>query len=65
MDAASHFKLFAELLKTNPQTAYDAMMVRKPAKIGIVPGQDFVRANSIRRSRRDLPKFPKSRMKRP
>ena len=41
MDAASYFKLFANLLKTNPPAAEDAPMVVKLAKIGIVPGQDF------------------------
>ncbi len=41
MDGASYFKLFAELLKTNPPSAEDAPMVAKLAKIGIVPGQDF------------------------
>jgi hypothetical protein len=41
MDATTYFKLFAELLKTNPPTAEDAPMVAKLAKIGIVPGQDF------------------------
>jgi hypothetical protein len=41
MDAATYFKLFAELLKSNPPTAEDAPMVAKLAKIGIVPGQDF------------------------
>jgi len=41
MDAASYFKLFAQLMKTNPPTAEDAPMVQKLAKIGIVPGQDF------------------------
>jgi hypothetical protein len=41
MDAASYFKLFAELLKTNPPVAEDAPMVATLAKIGIVPGQDF------------------------
>ena len=41
MDAAAYFKLFAELLKTNPPSAEDAPMVAKLAKIGIVPGQDF------------------------
>ena len=41
MDAASYFKLFAQLMKTNPPTAEDAPMVAKLAKIGIVPGQDF------------------------
>ena len=41
MDGATYFKLFADLLKTNPPTAEDAPMVAKLAKIGIVPGQDF------------------------
>ncbi len=41
MDAATYFKLFAQLLKTNPPTAADAPMVAKLAKLGIVPGQDF------------------------
>jgi hypothetical protein len=41
MDAASYFKLFAQLMKTNPPTADDAPMVAKLATIGIVPGQDF------------------------
>ena len=41
MDAATYFKLFAQLLKANPPVAEDAPMVAKLAKIGIVPGQDF------------------------
>jgi hypothetical protein len=41
MDGATYFKLFAELLKTNPPVAADAPMVAKLAKIGIVPGQSF------------------------
>jgi hypothetical protein len=41
IDGASYFKLFAQLLKTNPPAADDASMVVKLAKIGIVPGQDF------------------------
>jgi len=41
MDGATYFKLFAELLKTNPPSAEDAPMVAKLVKIGIVPGQDF------------------------
>jgi hypothetical protein len=41
MDGASHFKHFAELLKTNPPNADDGPMVANLAKIGIVPGQDF------------------------
>jgi len=41
MDGATYFKLFAELMKTNPPAAEDAPMVAKLAKIGLVPGQDF------------------------
>lgn len=41
LDAGAYFKLFAELLKTNPPTAEDTPMVATLAKIGIVPGQDF------------------------
>jgi len=41
MDAASYFKLFAELLKNNPPASADAPMMPKLAKLGIVPGQDF------------------------
>jgi len=41
MDAATYFKLFAELLKSNPPTAADAPMVATLASIGIVPGKDF------------------------
>jgi hypothetical protein len=41
MDAASFFKLFAQLLKTNPPSAEDAPMLPTLAKVGIVPGQDF------------------------
>ena len=40
-DGAAYFKLFAELLKTNPPAAEDAPMVARLAKIGIVPGQSF------------------------
>ena len=41
LDAGAYFKLFAELLKTNPAPAEDAPMLAKLAKIGVVPGQDF------------------------
>jgi len=41
LDATAYFKLFAELLKSNPPAAEDAPMVAKLAKIGIVPGKDF------------------------
>ena len=41
LDGAAYFKLFAELLKTNPPASEDAPMVEKLAKIGVVPGQDF------------------------
>jgi hypothetical protein len=41
LDGNAYFKLFAELLKTNPPAQDDAPMVATLAKIGIVPGQDF------------------------
>ena len=41
LDGNAYFKLFAELLKTNPPAADDAPMVATLAKIGVVPGQDF------------------------
>ncbi len=41
MDGAIYFKLFAELLKSNPPNADDAPMVAKLATLGIVPGKDF------------------------
>jgi len=41
LDGAAYFKLFADLMKTNPPAADDAPMVATLAKLGIVPGQDF------------------------
>jgi hypothetical protein len=41
LDGVAYFKLFAQLLKTNPPVAADSPMVAKLAKLGIVPGQDF------------------------
>ncbi|HMW56785.1 MAG: DUF1254 domain-containing protein [Candidatus Accumulibacter phosphatis] len=41
LDGAAYFKLFAELLKTNPAAAEDTAVLAKLAKIGVVPGQDF------------------------
>jgi hypothetical protein len=41
MDAASFFKVFVQLMKTNPPSVEDAPMLATLAKIGIVPGQDF------------------------
>jgi hypothetical protein len=41
LDGAAYFKLFANLLKTNPPATEDTPMVAKLAKLGIVPGQDF------------------------
>jgi hypothetical protein len=41
LDGAAYFKLFAELLKTNPPAKEDGPMVEKLAKLGIVPGKDF------------------------
>jgi hypothetical protein len=41
MEGTAFFKLFAELVKSNPPAADDAPMVAKLAKIGLVPGKDF------------------------
>jgi hypothetical protein len=41
MSAAEYFKTFAELLKTNPPTKDDGPMVKKLAKLGIVPGEGW------------------------
>src|SRR5208283_4831690 len=41
MEGGAYFKVFAELLKTNPPYAEDAEMVAKLRELGIVPGQDF------------------------
>ncbi|MGE5374073.1 MAG: DUF1254 domain-containing protein [Bacteroidota bacterium] len=41
MEGGDFFKLFAELLKTNPPTAEDTEMVAQLGRLGIFPGQDF------------------------
>jgi hypothetical protein len=41
LDAATYFKLLADLLKANPPAPEDAPMVARMAKIGLVPGQPF------------------------
>lgn len=41
LDAVSYFTLLAELMKTNPPVAADAVAVARFARIGLVPGQDF------------------------
>jgi hypothetical protein len=41
LDAASYFKLFAQLMKANPPAAADAPILARIAKLGLVPGQDF------------------------
>lgn len=41
MDAATYFKLLAELMKQNPPAAADAPVIARMAALGIVPGKDF------------------------
>jgi hypothetical protein len=41
MDAASYFRLLADLMKANPPAAADAPELDKLARIGLVPGKDF------------------------
>ena len=59
LDGAAYFKLFAQLLKTNPPAAEDAPMVAKLATIGIVPGQDFDAAKLEPAVARGLASSPK------
>ena len=41
MDAATYFNTLAKLMKDNPPAKAYAPMVKKLAKIGIVPGKEF------------------------
>jgi len=59
MDAAAYFKLFAQLLKTNPPVAADSAMVAKLATLGIVPGQDFDIAKLDSSTRKGMMEAPK------
>lgn len=65
LDAAAYFKLFAELMKTNPPAADDAPMIAKLAKIGIVPGQDFDAAKlepAVAKGLKEAPKAGQERI---
>lgn len=41
LDIEAYFDHLAKLMKTNPPTAQDALIVARMAKIGLVPGKDF------------------------
>ena len=41
LTGVEYFTLLAQLMKTNPPAKADAEMVKKLAKIGVVPGKDF------------------------
>jgi hypothetical protein len=41
MDAKEYFTLLAELMKTNPPSAADALALDRFTKIGLIPGKDF------------------------
>jgi hypothetical protein len=60
MDADAFFKLFAQLLKTNPPVPADSAMVAKLAKLGIVPGQDFDVAKLDSSTRTGMMEAPKA-----
>jgi hypothetical protein len=53
MDAKEYFTLLAQLMKANPPTAADTPEIKRFARIGLVPGQDFdaskLRADLIKR----------------
>jgi len=60
MAGGEYFKVFAELLKTNPPYAEDAPMVAELSKLGIVPGQDFDIAKADPAVAQALAKAPKT-----
>jgi hypothetical protein len=64
MEGGAYFKLFAELLKTNPPYPEDAPMVAKLAKLGIVRGQDFDSAKLDPAVAQALAKAPKTALPR-
>ena len=41
LDIDAYFSHLGQLMKTNPPTAQDAPIVRRMARIGLVPGRDF------------------------
>jgi hypothetical protein len=41
LDSAAYFDLLAKLMKDNPPAKADAPMIKKMARLGIVPGQPF------------------------
>ena len=47
MDIESYFYYLAKLLKANAPKPEDAPIVEHMARIGLVPGQDLTRANSV------------------
>jgi hypothetical protein len=60
MDAATYFKLFAQLLKDNPPAQADAPILARIAQIGIVPGQEFDIAKldpAVAQGLNDVPKL--------
>ncbi|WP_433207989.1 DUF1254 domain-containing protein [Nocardia sp. CA-107356] len=65
LDGASYFKLFADLLATNPPSPDDAPILAQLGKLGIVPGQDFNAAKldpAVTEAIADAPKPAQSRI---
>jgi hypothetical protein len=59
LSVSDYFNLLAVLLKGNPPAAADAPMIRKMARLGIVPGQTFDIAEldpSVQHALQDIPK---------
>lgn len=63
MDATAYFKLLAELMKNNPPSKADAPLLKKMAKIGLIPGQDFDIAKLDPMITRGLQNVPKIALK--
>jgi len=58
LDANAYFKLLADLLKDNPPTGADSLIVTKMKRIGIVPGKDFDSSKLSAKALKSLRKAP-------
>jgi hypothetical protein len=60
LSAADYFKLLAQLMKDNPPAKADAPMVKKLARLGIIPGKDFDMSKLEPAAARGLERAPKA-----
>lgn len=60
MDAGTYFKMMATLMKDNPPSKADSLIVEKMAKIGLSPGKDFDISKISSSVAKGLEKAPKA-----